>query len=450
MRFETLLALIKRGQVTRDSIVRGPTTHQFWKRAAEVKGVSREFGLCYSCGGEIDARAEVCPHCNRLQEPPANPDSLIETRETAAGNGEARPRSNRGTLPAAPVPQPRAARDSSERADLAAPRSQPIVEAPQSLSDEQTKIGRQITSRPPASNRKQGRARESAPTGDRPVAIRPRTPGADDALLTPQELATAFQLDFAPDKPRRRRGAKVLVMLLVLVLLGGAVAALAYLRPDLRKASIAWGQRTYSQAKVFIASRTQSAAPVTPPAVGAHSASARAGQHAAHGSGGKASSSPKQPPAVASSGRPHEKPSEPVAQTMPPVDVVVTPTIPAGPSKPEKSTNDAAEASAHLAPPVANPPAPAAKPSEPVVDSNAPPAPAAEASDAQQPNAPASAADSDPYAQAKRLWIQAIDAEATQDYAGAVKCYEQIKKLPPDVHPWGLDERLDWARKQIK
>src|SRR5947208_1913961 len=28
MRFETLLALIKRGQVTRDSIVRGPTTHQ--------------------------------------------------------------------------------------------------------------------------------------------------------------------------------------------------------------------------------------------------------------------------------------------------------------------------------------------------------------------------------------------------------------------------------------
>jgi hypothetical protein len=39
MRFETLLALVKRGQVTRDSIVRGPTTHQLWKRASEVKGL---------------------------------------------------------------------------------------------------------------------------------------------------------------------------------------------------------------------------------------------------------------------------------------------------------------------------------------------------------------------------------------------------------------------------
>src|SRR5689334_6744853 len=56
MRFETLLALIKRGQVVRDSVVRGPTTHQLWKRAAEIKGVSREFGLCYSCGGEIDTQ----------------------------------------------------------------------------------------------------------------------------------------------------------------------------------------------------------------------------------------------------------------------------------------------------------------------------------------------------------------------------------------------------------
>src|SRR2546421_12258753 len=54
MGFETLLALVKRGQVTKDSIVRGPTTHQLWKRAAEIKGLSREFGLCYSCGGEID------------------------------------------------------------------------------------------------------------------------------------------------------------------------------------------------------------------------------------------------------------------------------------------------------------------------------------------------------------------------------------------------------------
>src|SRR5262245_21734817 len=84
MRFETLLALVKRNQVTRDSIVRGPTTHQLWKRASEVKGLSREFGICYSCGGEISTQSNLCPHCNRLQEPPANPDVLIETREAAS------------------------------------------------------------------------------------------------------------------------------------------------------------------------------------------------------------------------------------------------------------------------------------------------------------------------------------------------------------------------------
>src|SRR5439155_22788747 len=84
MRFDTLLALIKRGQVTRESIVRGPTTYQLWKRASEIKGLSREFGLCYSCGAEINTQANVCPGCNRLQEPPVNPDVLVETEDIAA------------------------------------------------------------------------------------------------------------------------------------------------------------------------------------------------------------------------------------------------------------------------------------------------------------------------------------------------------------------------------
>src|SRR6185369_10828652 len=81
MKFDTLLTLIKRGQVTKDSIVRGPTTNQLWKRAGEIKGLSREFGLCFSCQGEIDRQASLCQHCNRLQEPPINPDVLIEGRE---------------------------------------------------------------------------------------------------------------------------------------------------------------------------------------------------------------------------------------------------------------------------------------------------------------------------------------------------------------------------------
>ena len=36
MKFDTLLTLIRRGQVTAYSVLRGPTTHQLWRFAAEV------------------------------------------------------------------------------------------------------------------------------------------------------------------------------------------------------------------------------------------------------------------------------------------------------------------------------------------------------------------------------------------------------------------------------
>src|SRR5207244_3410636 len=60
------------------------TTHQLWRFAAHVKGLSREFGICYSCGGSIDRAASLCQHCNRSQEPPADPDVFIEGQPSAA------------------------------------------------------------------------------------------------------------------------------------------------------------------------------------------------------------------------------------------------------------------------------------------------------------------------------------------------------------------------------
>src|SRR5438876_5872530 len=85
MKWITLLSLVEKGQVTARSIVRGPTTHQLWRFAAHVKGLSREFGLCFSCGGRIEKSEHVCPHCDRVQELPGNPDVLLETREPMIG-----------------------------------------------------------------------------------------------------------------------------------------------------------------------------------------------------------------------------------------------------------------------------------------------------------------------------------------------------------------------------
>jgi hypothetical protein len=85
MNFATLMVLVQKNRVTARSVIRGPTTGQFWRHAAKVKGVSREFGLCWNCGGDVAKNARACPSCKRLQEPPLNPDVLLEASEI---NGE--------------------------------------------------------------------------------------------------------------------------------------------------------------------------------------------------------------------------------------------------------------------------------------------------------------------------------------------------------------------------
>jgi hypothetical protein len=49
---------------------------------------------------------------------------------------------------------------------------------------------------------------------------------------------------------------------------------------------------------------------------------------------------------------------------------------------------------------------------------------------------------------ARRLWSRAIDAEQKNDYAEAVRCYEQIKSLPSTAHQAGLDFRLQNAQRR--
>jgi len=81
MNFATLMVLVQKGRVSARSVLRGPTTGQFWRHAAKVKGISREFMLCWNCGGDVAKNARACANCKRLQEPPLNPDVLLENGE---------------------------------------------------------------------------------------------------------------------------------------------------------------------------------------------------------------------------------------------------------------------------------------------------------------------------------------------------------------------------------
>ena len=555
MRWETLLALIKRGQVTKDSVVRGPTTQQLWKRASEVKGLSREFGVCYSCGEEIDTQANLCGQCNRLQEPPANPNLLVETRDGSNGNGAS------SAKPAASAAGPSAVsargngRTSRHRADdvdeaphldigAATPSATDVddmltVDDPQAAAE----FARQVTSRAPQQQRsnraattppaakepapatpapsqqkkkQQAAAAASAaaappppPAASRPVALRPRQPGADDALLTPQELAAAFQLDFTPPPPAasggggagakpskhsgraaglpRRKRSKTSIAFVLLVLIGAGVAALMYLRPDLREQASAWSAEKYASVKQFIASRTtptrkspaaDSPTPVPAPAVTAKASPAtrpsNLGRDAAlaqsrQPSGVTPASTPALTPTRAVTPAPRPDPIA-IAPAPPPrtKTVVVEPAAPPASAIARETTSaedvdSSIPASLKSGAPTTPPPAASAPVEIIKID---PPATAAATAAAPKPAASNASANAKSTAsqqpaktwtnlseaedEARRLWRLAFDAEQNQDFVEAVSLYEQIKKLPASVHPAGLEVRLSLARKLTK
>ncbi|MGP1308833.1 MAG: hypothetical protein ACTS27_01390 [Phycisphaerales bacterium] len=60
---ETLRALIRRGKLTRESVIRGPSTKQFWRRAADAQGVSHLLGVCHACAGPASADHHHCRSC---------------------------------------------------------------------------------------------------------------------------------------------------------------------------------------------------------------------------------------------------------------------------------------------------------------------------------------------------------------------------------------------------
>lgn len=61
--YETILALIARGKVTLDSVLRGPTTAQFWYPAKRIPGISSRLGVCHACQARITTEA-TCPACH--------------------------------------------------------------------------------------------------------------------------------------------------------------------------------------------------------------------------------------------------------------------------------------------------------------------------------------------------------------------------------------------------
>ncbi|MEM6551961.1 MAG: zinc ribbon domain-containing protein, partial [Planctomycetota bacterium] len=74
--YDTLLAMIKAGRITPTTILRGPTTRQFWAVARNVPGIAHHLGYCHACGKRVDPNATECPHCGAKFRPVHTRDHL--------------------------------------------------------------------------------------------------------------------------------------------------------------------------------------------------------------------------------------------------------------------------------------------------------------------------------------------------------------------------------------
>lgn len=60
---DRLIRQIRRGVLTRTTVVRGPTTYHQWRFAAETPGLSKYLGCCWKCQAAVQPADSVCGAC---------------------------------------------------------------------------------------------------------------------------------------------------------------------------------------------------------------------------------------------------------------------------------------------------------------------------------------------------------------------------------------------------
>ena len=62
-RYSVLLKLIESGRIKPNTVLRGPSTRQFWMLAKNTPGVANRLGFCHSCARETQPDAFACDGC---------------------------------------------------------------------------------------------------------------------------------------------------------------------------------------------------------------------------------------------------------------------------------------------------------------------------------------------------------------------------------------------------
>lgn len=64
--YDTLSKLIELGKVTPETVLRGPTTGQFWMLARRVPGIAHKLGICHSCQAPARHDDYACRSCGAV------------------------------------------------------------------------------------------------------------------------------------------------------------------------------------------------------------------------------------------------------------------------------------------------------------------------------------------------------------------------------------------------
>lgn len=127
--FAVLKAMAASGKIKATTVMRGPTTRQFWSIARNIPGVSHLVGYCHKCANHVSPSDSRCGACHAIFTEPTERNELGLTYKTDAeaeiGQQQLTAEINGEPMPTRTVPgptkKPRAAKSSdllSEVLDL--------------------------------------------------------------------------------------------------------------------------------------------------------------------------------------------------------------------------------------------------------------------------------------------------------------------------------------------
>jgi len=84
--YDVISKMIKAGKIKPNTVMRGPTTMQFWQVARNVPGLAHLVGFCHECNASVSSQDAACPKCGNTFEgiPQRNELGLLYRTEQEA------------------------------------------------------------------------------------------------------------------------------------------------------------------------------------------------------------------------------------------------------------------------------------------------------------------------------------------------------------------------------